>query len=118
EAARCDEQRQRFKLLDQFVIELAPALIGREQFLPVGRRAYRVPADQNGAGVLGVIEPQQDVGKADDRPTAAVAAAADRLRQAMIGAMAERIAVYDEQGPGHCCADSENRRNTFSSMRE
>jgi hypothetical protein len=100
-AARRHELRQDIELLDQFVIEIAAALIPREQLLPVGRAAERVPADQHGARPLAVVEPDQEIGETDDRPAALVAGAADRFRQRVIGAVREGVAVDDEQWPGH-----------------
>src|SRR5882724_3458473 len=79
-AAGRDKLRQYVELLDDLVVELAAALIGREQLLAVGRRAERVPADQHGARPLGLVEAQQQIGKADDRAAATIAAAADRFR--------------------------------------
>jgi hypothetical protein len=45
EAAGCDKLREDLQLLDQFVVELAAALIGRKQHLAVCRGAERVPTD-------------------------------------------------------------------------
>ena len=80
EAAGRDELRQDRQLLDDLVVELAPALIGRERLVPVGRRIERVPADQHRARLLGVVEPQQEIGEADDRAGRPVAVRADRFR--------------------------------------
>ena len=66
EAAGRDELRQRVELLEQRVVEFAAALVGRELPVPVGRRVERVPADQHGARLLGLVEPQQKIGEAED----------------------------------------------------
>jgi hypothetical protein len=44
---------------------------------------------------------QKEIGEAQDRAAALVAAPADRLRQGVVGAMGEGIAVDDEQRAGH-----------------
>jgi hypothetical protein len=101
EAARINELRQDIELLDQFAVELAAALIPGEQLLPVGRAAERVPANQDGSRPLAVVEPDQEIGEADDGTAALVAGAPDRFRQRVIGAMREGVAVDDEERPGH-----------------
>jgi hypothetical protein len=104
EAACRDELGQDFELLDQLVVELPPALVIREQFLAIGRRAEGVPADQHGARSFVGIEVEQEIAEPDDRAAAAIALAADRLRQGVIRAMREIIAVDDKQRPGRCSA--------------
>jgi hypothetical protein len=98
EAAGGDEFGERLELVDELRIEVAAALIGGEEALPVGRRAQRVPADQDRARPLAFVEAEQDVGEAENRAAAAVAGAADRFRQRVVGAVREGIAVDDEEG--------------------
>jgi hypothetical protein len=49
EAGGADQVGQDLQLIDQLLIELTPALIGRKKSLPECRRAERVPADQHRA---------------------------------------------------------------------
>src|SRR5881392_1141868 len=51
--------RNQFKLLDELVVEVTAALIGRKSFVPVGLRFERIPADEYRARPLGAIELQQ-----------------------------------------------------------
>ena len=76
EAAGGDELRQHVELLDQRVVELAAALVGGKAFVPIGRLVERVPGDQHRARLLRLIEPQQEVGEADDGAGGLVAASA------------------------------------------
>ena len=76
-----------------------PALIGRKPKVPIGRRVQRVPAHQHGARLLGLVEPQQKVRKADDRARALFPVPQDGLRQRVIGAVRERVAVDHQQRP-------------------
>src|SRR5215204_1007959 len=101
EAAGGDELRQNLELVDQLGIELAPALITREGLVPVRRSVERVPADDHGTGLFAKVEAEQEIREADDRAAALVAAAPDRLRQAVKGAMREGIAVDHQQRPAH-----------------
>ena len=93
--------RQDVELLDDLVVELPAALIGRKQLLPIGRRAERVPTDQHGARRFAAVEPQQKIGEADDRAGAIAIPTAQRFRQRVVGAMGERVAVDDQQWPAH-----------------
>ena len=83
EAAGRDELRQRVELLEQRVVELA-ARSDRpgNALVPIGRRVKRVPADEHGARLLGLVEAQQDIGEADDGAGAFAAAPQNGLRQA------------------------------------
>ena len=67
----------------------------------MGRNAERIPADQNGARLLVLMEPQEEVREADDGARPLVALAPNRLGQGVIGAMREGVAVDDEKGLGH-----------------
>ena len=78
-------------------VEHAPALVRGERLVPVRRNRERVPADEHRARLLGVVEPRQHVREADDRAGRAAAGAADRLRQPVVGAVGERVAVHDEE---------------------
>ena len=75
---------------------MATALVGREQFLPVGWDAERIPPDENGAGLLATVQPQQKVGEADNCAPAAIARPPDRFRQCVIGAVSKVVAVDDK----------------------
>ena len=69
-----DEFGQHVKLLEQFVIEFAAALIGRELLVTIGRRVQRVPTDEYSARLLHPVELQQKIRKAKDgtrRPASA-----------------------------------------------
>src|SRR5262249_28091913 len=73
-AACGDEFRQHVKLLEQFVIEFAAALIGRELLVTIGRRVHIIPTDEHGARLLRPVELEQKVRKAKDgtrRPASA-----------------------------------------------
>src|SRR6185295_16227980 len=59
---------------------------------------------------LGLVEPQQEVGEADNCAAALVAAPSDGLWQRVVGAMCKRVAVDDKEGAGHLV-----RRCSFSS---
>jgi hypothetical protein len=104
EAAGADEIGQDVELLDQLTIEMPAALIIRKELLPVGRRAQRIPADEHGARTFALVKAQEKIGEADDRAGAFIALAADRLRQRVIGAVRERIAVDDEKRAARLCA--------------
>jgi hypothetical protein len=45
--------------------------------MPIGRRIQRVPAHQHGAGLLVLVEPQEQIREADDGAAALVAAPAE-----------------------------------------
>ena len=85
------------KLLDELVIEVAATLICGKSLVPVGLRFERVPADQHRARLLGAIKLQQAIGETEDCARRPSAIAADRLRQRMIGAVREGIAVNRQQ---------------------
>ena len=97
EAAGGDKFRNQFKLLDELVVEIAAALIGRKSLVPVGLRFERIPADQHRTRLLGAIELQQAIGETEDRTRRPPAIASNRLRQRMIGAVREGIAVDHQQ---------------------
>src|SRR5262249_3221521 len=61
-----DKFRQHVKLLEQFVIEFAAALVGGELLVTVGRRVQRVPTHEHGARLLRPVELQQEIRKAKD----------------------------------------------------
>ena len=80
---------QHVELVEQCGVELASALIGGKRLMPIGRRIERVPPDQHGAGLLRLVEAQQEVGEADDGTAELAARPQDRFRQAVIGAVGE-----------------------------
>ena len=65
--------------------------------MAVGRHVERVPADENAVRLLGLPQPLQEVREADERVRRPAAGAANRLRQRVVGAVRERVAVDDEQ---------------------
>ncbi len=97
ETARGDEARQDAELIDQFGVELTAGLIGLERLVAIGRHVQGIPADQHGPRLFGLVQPQQEIDEANDRAAAQIAAPADRLRQRVIRAMRERVAVDDEK---------------------
>lgn len=97
EATGGNEGGQESKLLDQLVIEMAAGLVGRKGTTPVGRCLQRVPADHNSSRPLLGVEAQKHIGEADDCAATLVAGAADGLRKSMVGAMGERVPVYDQE---------------------
>jgi hypothetical protein len=99
EAAGGHQLRQCVELLKQRVVELAPALVGGKLLVPVGRRVESVPADEHGAGLFGLVEAQQKIPEPEDGAGRPAALAQDRLRQCVIGAMCEEVAVDDQQRP-------------------
>src|ERR1700722_3786279 len=92
-----DQVGQDLQLIDELVIKMTPALVGRKKSLPECRRTERVPADQYRAWLFTVIEAQQEIGKARDRATAAVAGPPYRFRQIVVGAVPEGVTVNDKE---------------------
>ena len=58
-------------------------------------------ATSDGAWLLGVIKPKKEIGEAEDRAGALVAATANGLGQGVIGAVGKRVAIDHEQGSSH-----------------
>src|SRR5205814_1739166 len=79
------------ELFEQRVLEHAPGLVRVERLVAVCRHFQRVPGHEHYVRPLALPEPRQHVGDADDRVPA------DRLRQRVIGAVGERVAVDCEQ---------------------
>src|SRR5262249_33557963 len=99
ETACRHEFGQRIELLDQGVIKLASALVRRKFLVPIGGDLERVPGDQHGTWLLLAVEPQQQIGKAENGTGGPPAGPQYRLRQRMIGAVRKRISVDRQQGP-------------------
>lgn len=78
------EFRQNFKLLDQRVVELTPALIAGQFLVPLGWRFEGVPSHKHGARLFGVVEAEQGIGKADDGACALAPFALNGLGQGVI----------------------------------
>jgi len=72
-------------------LEHAPGLVRVEGLVAVRRHLQRVPGDEHHVRPLALPEPRQHVGDADD------CIPVDRLRQRVIGAVGERVAVDCEQ---------------------
>ena len=100
EAERAHELGQQVELLEQIVVELATRLIAGEELVPVGRRVERVPPDEHGARLLRLPEPEHEVREAEQRVAGAAFRASKALRQRVVGAVRERVAVDDEQRTG------------------
>ena len=105
ESERLGQHRQDLQLLENPVLELTAGLVGRELLVAVGGRLERVPPDQHRVGLLGIPEAHQEACEADQSVSRA-AVAADRLRNCVIGAMRQRVAVDREQRPAHAVASS------------
>ena len=97
EAQRAHELGQHRELLEQRGVEHAAALVAVECFVPVRRNLERVPADDDAPRLLRVPEPRQEVREPDDRARRPAARTLDRLRQRVVGAVRQRVAVDDEQ---------------------
>ena len=100
-AGGADQAGQDLQLIDQLLIELTAALIGRKQSLPECRHAEAIPADQHSAWLFAVVQAQQEIGEANDRATAAIAGPPDRIRQCVVGTVRERVTVDDEERSVH-----------------
>ena len=100
EAERLAELGQPPELLEQRVLELAPRLVGRQRLVAVRRRLERVPADEHRLRPLGIPEPHQEPREADER-VRRPAVALDRLRDRVVGAVCERVAVDREERAAH-----------------
>jgi hypothetical protein len=101
EAGGADQAGQHLQLIDQLLIELTCALIGRKQSLSECRHAEGIPADQHSAWLFAVVQAQQEIGEANHCATAAVAGPPDRFRQCVVGAVRERVTVDDEERSVH-----------------
>jgi hypothetical protein len=85
-----DELGQQVELLQDRVVELATALVARKELAAVGRNPDRVPSDQDRTRLLGLPEPDEHVREPDH------CVQADRLRQRVVRAVRERVAVDRE----------------------
>ena len=79
-----DKFRQDIQLLNQVIVELAPALIGGKHFVTLRRRVQAVPSDNDGARPLIRVESQQEIGEADNGASRLAVAAANGLRQRVV----------------------------------
>ena len=100
EPERLDERRQEVELLEDRVLEDAARLVGGQRLVPVGGRVERVPADEHRLRLLGLPQPLQEPREADERVEA------NRLRQRVVGAVRERVAVDREQETAHSDSSS------------
>src|SRR5205085_465110 len=100
EAERRDELREQVELLEELRVELAPRLVAGERLVPIGRHRERVPGDEHRPRLLGLPEPDEHVREADDRAGGTALGTADRLRERVVGAVRERVAVDCEERPG------------------
>ncbi len=99
EAHRLDELRRQVELVEQLLVELAPGLVGGQSRVPVGRHGERVPGGEHGARRLFLPEPDQQAADAVEQVAAAAVGAPDRLRQRVVVAVRERVAVDDQERP-------------------
>ena len=103
EAEGAAEVGQDIELVDELIVELAAALIaGQFQRAPIGH-IERVPADDNGAGLLGLVKARQIIGESDNGATALATGAPDRLGQGVVGPVGEAVAVDDKQRARSSC---------------
>ena len=100
EAERLDECGQHPELLEDRLLELAARLVLGQRLVAVGRRLERVPGDEHRLGLLRLPEPHQEVREADERVQA------DRLRQRVVGAVGQRVAVDRQEHAAHSDASS------------
>ena len=109
ETAGRDEGREEVELLDEFVVELPARLVGRKGLTAVGGCPERVPADEDSSRPFLRVEAQKRVREPDNRAAALVTVSPDRLRQAVVGTVRERVPIDDQQWagiPGHVERDS------------
>src|SRR5439155_26344499 len=97
EAERTDELRKKVELLEQLVIELAPTLVPREELMPVRGHEERVPPDDGGARPLRLPEAHEEVREPDEGVARLALGPPHRLRQCVVRAVGEGIAVDHEQ---------------------
>jgi hypothetical protein len=97
-AARGHELWQHLELLDDVVLELAAGLVARQRLVPVGRLVKGIPTHQHCPRLLGLVELQEKVRKAQDGAGTLAARAPDGLGQAVVSAMRERVAIDHQQG--------------------
>src|SRR5262249_61874725 len=106
EAERSRQVGKLAELLEDRALELAPRLVAGQLDVAVRRRLERVPPHEDGLGPLPVPELEQEVPEADEgirRP----AVAAERLRDRVIRAVGEGVAVDgQQQHPAHTDASS------------
>jgi hypothetical protein len=76
-------------LLNQRIVEFAPALVGGKFLVPVGGHLQCVPCDEHGARLLVSIEPEEQIGKAENGTGRLAAAPQNCFRQGVVGAMGE-----------------------------
>ena len=98
-AERLHELGQHRQLLEQGVVEHPSRLVAGKRLVPVRRRLERVPADDDRARLLGVPQAQQEVREADERSGRPAARARDRLRQPVVRAVREAVAVHRHERP-------------------
>ena len=89
-------KREAATLVEQRVGEDPARLVAGERLVPVRRRLQGVPADDDAARLLCLPEPDEEVREADDRARLLPAGPLDRLRQRVVGAVRQRVAVDDE----------------------
>ena len=97
EAHRLDELRRQVELVEQLLVELAPGLVGGQRGVPVGRHGERVPGREHRARRLLLPEPDQQAADPVEQVPAAAVGAPDRLRQRVVVAVRERVAVDDQE---------------------
>src|SRR5262249_43158784 len=104
---RSNEDGEQVELLEQVVVEDATCLVARQEPVPVGRLADRVPADDDSSWRLCLPETEQHRGEPRKRiPGATVAAPIRRRWERVVCAVRERVAVDDEQRAGHLIVSS------------
>ena len=97
EPERLDELGQQVELLEQVVLEDATGLIRGERRVAIRRRVERVEAHEHGTRLFLVPEPDEHVREADDHVRGPSFCAPNLLRERVVRAMRERVAVDGEQ---------------------
>ena len=97
EPGRRDERGHQRELLEQLVLELPTALVRLERLVAVGRDLERVPGHEHVPRPLVLPQPEEHVGEPEEHVPGAAVRAPDRLRDRVIRAMREGVAVHDEQ---------------------
>ena len=101
EPERAHELGQEIELLEELVVELATALVAVEQLVPVRRHVSVSQPTSDRARLFGLPQAHEEVREADERIARLPLGTAHRLRQRVVGAMRERVAVDDEQRSAH-----------------
>ena len=110
-AHRLEQLRREIELLQQVVVELAAALVARERVVAVGRDGRACPsATSTARGDSSSQSRTSRLPTPTSSPAGPPAGAADRLRQRVVGAVRERVAVDDQGAACVSCRASRSLR--------